>query len=102
MKMGKKKASGHGQRQQTTRVKRITPVSADAAPARRGRGRPRAKHSDPNYYQLTIYVQRKVHREVKRELLTEDEPMQLSELVDRLMIDWLRSRGVSLADRRED
>src|SRR5262245_60676713 len=100
MKTGKKKASGHKPLQQAPRAKRITRVSADAAPVRRGR--PRAKHSDPNYYQLTVYVQRKVHRAVKRELFDEDPPMQLSELVDTLMIEWLSARGISLGDLFSD
>jgi hypothetical protein len=66
------------------------------APAEVRRGRPPAKHSHPDYYQLTVYVRKKVHRYVKRELPMEDPPLEISNIVDELLEDWLAARGVDL------
>lgn len=83
--------------QDKSRLKASTPLAAPA-PAQqtegKRRGRPRAKHSDPNYYQVTLYIKRKVHREVKRELLDEEPPLEFSDVANDMLEEWLRRRGV--------
>jgi hypothetical protein len=57
----------------------------EALPAKRGR-KP-AKHSDPNYVQMTVYVPRTLRNSVKA-CLAEHE-MEFSGLVEGMLSDWL-------------
>lgn len=70
-------------------------VPADFAACRGGRrvGRPPAKHSSPNYAQMTVYIHKDVRNPLKLRLLQED--MELSALVEKLLSNWLQT------DRRE-
>ena len=52
-------------------------------------GRPRAKHSDPNYVQMSIYISRDVRAKVKMRLLETDG--EFSGLVESLLRDWLKT-----------
>ena len=63
----------------------------DPAPA--PRGRPRAKHSDPTFQQVTAYVRRDTYRAVKIALLQQGE-QEFSELVEILLADWLRPNKI--------
>jgi hypothetical protein len=56
------------------------------------RGRPSGKRSDPDFVPLTVYVRKETHRGVKRALLDQDEPGEISELVEELLADWLAGR----------
>ncbi len=47
------------------------------------------KRSDPNYRQITAYVRRDVHDEVMQTIYRR---MELSELVDELLADWLKKQ----------
>ncbi len=47
------------------------------------------KRSDPKYRQITAYVRRDVHDEVMQTIYRR---MELSELVDELLADWLRKQ----------
>lgn len=60
----------------------------DQAPAQRGR--PRAKHSDPTFQQVTAYVRKDTYKAVKIALLQQDAEQEFSELVEILLADWLR------------
>ena len=51
-------------------------------------GRPRAKHSDPNYTQMSIYVHNDVRTKVKMRLL--ESGGEFSGLVESLLRDWLK------------
>jgi uncharacterized membrane protein YqiK len=53
------------------------------------RGRPRAKRSDPNYSQVTAYIETEAHKKVKIKLLQQDKQQEFSELVNQLLKDWL-------------
>ncbi len=53
-----------------------------------------AKHSSPDYTQMSIYVHRAVRGAVKIELLKEEG--EFSALVEALLRDWLEGRGVTL------
>ena len=50
-------------------------------------GRPAAKHSSPDYTQMTVYVRKDVRRAVKIRLF--EEGLELSALVERLLSNWL-------------
>lgn len=56
------------------------------------RGRPPAKHSDPDFVQATAYIRKETHRGVKIELLRSDPPIEFSELVEQLLADWLKTK----------
>jgi hypothetical protein len=53
-------------------------------------GRPRAKHSDPDYKQMSVYVHKDVRNKVKARLLEQDG--EFSTLVESLLRDWLKKR----------
>ena len=66
------------------------PAAADTAPKKRGR--PSGKRSDADYVQVTAYIQKDTHREVKIALLKSSDGLDFSELVDNLLAGWLKSR----------
>ncbi|HWB86341.1 MAG TPA: hypothetical protein VG675_19525 [Bryobacteraceae bacterium] len=51
-------------------------------------GRPRAKHSDPSYRQMSIYIHEDVRLLVKARLL--EHGGEFSALVESLLRDWLK------------
>ena len=53
----------------------------------RGAGRPRAKHSSPDYSQMTVYVRKDVRRAIKIRLF--EEGLEMSALVEKLLSNWL-------------
>jgi hypothetical protein len=60
----------------------------DAVPPARKVGRPRAKHSDPNYVQMSVYVHKDVRTKVKMRLF--ETGGEFSALVESLLRDWLK------------
>jgi hypothetical protein len=52
-------------------------------------GRPPAKHSSPDYSQMTVYVRRDVRKAVKIRLF--EEELEMSALVEKLLSYWLAS-----------
>lgn len=67
--------------------------AAGAEPRRRGR--PSGKRSDPDYVGFTTYIRKDTHHEVKLALLQEKRGRELSELVEDLLSNWLKSRPKS-------
>ena len=63
------------------------PISIVASTARRKVGRPPAKHSSPDYAQMTVYVHNSVRNAVKMRLFQEGR--ELSALVEKLLKHWL-------------
>ncbi len=59
-----------------------------AAPAKKKAGRPRAKHSDPDYKQMSVYVHQEVRNKVKARLF--EQGGEFSALVESLLRDWLK------------
>jgi len=57
------------------------------------RGRPPAKHSDPDFVQATAYIRKETHRGVKIELLRSEPPIEFSELVELLLAEWLKKKN---------
>ena len=56
------------------------------------RGRPRAKHSHPDFTQVTAYIRKSTHKAVKIALLEQEPPLEFSELAEQLLAGWLKSR----------
>lgn len=56
------------------------------------RGRPKAKHSDPSFQQVTAYILKDTHKDVKIALLQQEPPQEFSELVQELLTGWLKGR----------
>lgn len=67
------------------------PPSPAPVPAKK-RGRPSGKRSDGDYVQVTAYIHKDTHRDVKITLLKSGDDKDFSELVDSLLADWLKSR----------
>ena len=66
---------------------------APRAPAEpKKRGRPAGKRSDDEYGQVTAYIRKDTHRDVKVALIREGNGEEFSELVQELLAKWLRSR----------
>lgn len=53
--------------------------------------RNRGKRSNPDYEQVGVYIQRELHLEVKKRLITEPEH-DFSDLVNELLEGWLSAR----------
>ena len=88
-KAGKRRTSKSAAVRTTTKQpSREVATIATSAPRR---GRPPAKHSDPNYTQVTAYVRKATHQEVKIALIRAEQ--EFSELVEHLLAQWLKSRG---------
>ena len=66
--------------------------AAFESPLAKKRGRPQAKRSDPDYLGFTTYIRRDTHLKAKIALLQEGKGRELSELVEALLSDWLKSR----------
>lgn len=58
---------------------------------KRGPGRPRGKHSDPNYEQTTLFMNWQVKKRARAALKGTNE--DLSSLINRLLIDWLNQQN---------
>jgi hypothetical protein len=57
------------------------------APAKKV-GRPRAKHSSPDYAQMSVYIHKEVRNKVKMRLF--EKEMEFSGPVESLLRDWLK------------
>jgi hypothetical protein len=67
-------------------------IEVEATKETKRRGRPPAKHSDPDFVQATAYIRKETHRGVKIELLRSDPPIEFSELVEQLLASWLSTK----------
>jgi hypothetical protein len=73
----------------TTRPK-AAPGRKDSFPPKKKVGRPRAKHSDPNYVQMSVYIHKDVRSKVKMRLF--ESGGEFSGLVELLLRDWLNKK----------
>jgi len=69
-------------------AKRPAKGQKKAVPSKKKPGRPPAKHSDPNYKQMSVYVHKDVRNKVKIRLLEQDG--EFSGLVESLLREWLK------------
>ena len=66
---------------------RVLPRKAETPAESRRRG----KNSDPNYRQHSIYLRKDTHKRVKRRLEDMETEQDVSELVQVLLEQWLKS-----------
>jgi hypothetical protein len=52
-------------------------------------GHYRGKRSDPDWANITILMRKSIKRDARRQLEDAGEGLDLSELIDRLLTDWL-------------
>jgi len=69
------------------------------ADSKRKTGRPPGKHSNENYAQMTVYIDRNVRNTVKAELAKVEG--EFSGLVEGLLREWLKQRGAKLPKTAE-
>lgn len=58
-------------------------------PARQG------KSSDPEYQKTTVYLPKQLHRDVKIACLQADPPLDMSDVIEQKLADWLTARQVA-------
>ena len=56
------------------------------------RGRPLGKRSNPDFEQVTAYIRCQTYRQTKIALLQQDELSDFSELVEKLLTEWLSTQ----------
>ena len=77
-------------------VKSDSPIEASSPPQKRGR--PRGKRSNPDYEQVTAYIKKKTYKETKIALLEQEEVENFSELVEKLLSEWLSTQKSENSD----
>ena len=65
---------------------------AIAPPAATPKREKRGKRGDPNFTQVTAYIRKETHRQVKLALLQEGSDREFSELVEDLLAEYLRTQ----------
>ena len=65
---------------------------AIAPPAATPKRKKRGKRGDPNFTQVTAYIRKETHRQVKLALLQEGSDREFSELVENLLAEYLRTQ----------
>lgn len=56
------------------------------------RGRPKGKRSHPDYEQVSAYIRKETYRKVKLALLQSGDESDFSELVEKLLGEWLETQ----------
>ena len=59
------------------------------------------RRGDPNYQQINTYVPKEVHRAVKIELV-KDNDREMSELIEELLVAWLKKKGITIVGKTHD
>jgi hypothetical protein len=67
------------------------PADAEKPPAARKRKRPIGKYRDPDFDQCSIWMRKKTRRDAGRRLEDMDSDMDFSDLVEKLVQQWLKS-----------
>ena len=86
---GQGKEKGKNGAKISNKAQQVTAVQLDEKPRR---GRPSGKRSDPDYVGFTTYIRKDTHRKAKIALLEQGNGRELSELVEELLAQWLRSK----------
>jgi hypothetical protein len=63
------------------------------APLVRGRGRLRAKSSDPEYQPTTVILRKRTKRIANRLLENQETGQDLSELLEELLLEWIQKHS---------
>ena len=67
------------------------PIGAEKTPLVK-RGRPKGKRSNPDFEQVTAYIRSQTYRQTKIALLQQAELSDFSELVEKLLTEWLSTQ----------
>jgi hypothetical protein len=62
------------------------------------RGRPKGKRSNPDYEQVTAYIRKETYRQSKIALLQQEEEQDFSELIEKLLTEWLSTQKSKNSD----
>jgi len=68
------------------------PVTPET-PEVRGRGRPHAKSSDPDYQPTTVILRKRTKRTAARLLEDQEIGQDLSELIEELLLEWIQKHS---------
>lgn len=66
-------------------------TASSPADGRRGPGRPTGKRTNPDYAQVTAYIPKSLHDDVKIALIKEGGK-EFSAIVEELLSEWMRSK----------
>jgi hypothetical protein len=69
------------------------PAETLEAPIVRGRGRPHAKSSDPDYQSTTVILRKRTKRTANRLLEDQETGQDLSELIEELLLEWIQKHS---------
>ena len=72
--------------------KATKPAQASQTEAASAAGRPRGKRSDPDFTQITAYISKTTHQNIKIALLNEGKKREISELIEERLSEWLREQ----------
>jgi hypothetical protein len=76
-----------------THVKSASAKKPKLVPAEKKQaGRPRGKRSDGAHVQVTAYIERETHHQVKVALVSSRSGQEFSELIQELLSKWIKSR----------
>jgi hypothetical protein len=75
----------------TTKDDLYTPIP-ETTVSPKAMGRPKGKRSNPDYEQVTAYIKKETHKNVKRELLDNEDIHDFSELLEILLVEWLSTQ----------
>lgn len=76
----------------TTKKSSSSPPVVDKKSKPLKKGRPKGKRSNPDFEQVTAYVRSKTYRQTKIALLQQEELEDFSELVEKLLNEWLSTQ----------
>jgi hypothetical protein len=68
-----------------------------SSPAQRTKKAKSSKRGHPDYQPVSTHIFKPVHRAVRVELVKEDD-RDLADLLDELLRDWLKRRGIVVAE----
>ena len=52
------------------------------------------KSADPDYQKTTVYLRKQLHRNVKIACLKANPPLDMSEVVEQQLTDWLKTQNI--------
>jgi hypothetical protein len=85
-----------GKPKEKAEVKSDSPTEPSPPPQKRGR--PKGKRSHPDYEQVTAYIKKKTYKQTKIALLEQEEVENFSELVEKLLSEWLSTQKSENSD----
>lgn len=73
----------------------VRPLPPTRAVAKRNRVAGTGKRKNPDYFSLTVYVKKSTHRALKIELAKREDNLEMGDLIDRLLLQWLKTQARS-------